>query len=379
MTSKFVLPLGLLALLAGCESPTGTEPSGSGGPGGAAPSGSGAGSSGSSVQWTSSSSGYPDPCSDPGCSGVARLSTGVVRCAVRKNGEAVCWGGKFPGNYDSVGDANPYAIPNLHDAVAASVGDTQMCFLRASGHVACLGHDSGGEVGSVPVGASTDKPTDVPGVEDAVEIAAGTSFTCARLASGKVLCWGDSRLVGAGLDQGLSGPVAVLGLDDALSLSATEDHACAAKKDGKVVCWGKNYAGQLGDGTTVDRTVRVTVRGVSGAVAVSAGFDGGCARLVTNRVLCWGDPISVDPKTASLPGVGGIDDALAVSGGSSLGCILRPVGVVDCWHDQNGDVTHPSFEAPAFDVAVGTNGTFAALTNGTVWSGGSTPTLVKGL
>jgi hypothetical protein len=379
MTSRTLFALALAGLLTGCESFPGAQPSGGGGSGGAATSGSGSETSGSGVQWTSSSSGYPDPCSDAECSGIARLSTGVVRCAVRKNGEAVCWGGTFPGTYDSVGDANPYPIPDLHDAVAASVGDTQMCFLRASGRVACLGYNADGEVGSVPFGTSTETPIDVPGVEDAVEIAAGTLFTCARLASGKVLCWGDGRLVGAGLVQGISGPVAVLGLDDALSLSAMAGHACAAKKNGKVVCWGKNYGGQLGDGTTLDSTVRVTVHGVSGAVAVSAGWNGGCARLVTNRVLCWGDQISVDPKTASLPGVGGIDDALAVSGGAGLGCILRPGGVVDCWRDQNGEVTQPSFEAPAFDVAVGTNGAFAALTNGTVWSGGSTPTLVKGL
>ncbi len=367
MTSTSLLPFAFLALLAGCTTVT-TEPSSSSGAG-----------AGGALQWTSSSSGYPDPCSDPGCSGVARLSTGIVRCAVRKNGEAVCWGGKFPGSYDGVGDANPYAIPDLHDAVAAAVGITQMCFLRASGRVACLGNNASGEVGSEPLGVSIETLTDVAGVEDVVEIAAGTSFTCARLASGKVLCWGDGRLVGAGLDNGTSGPVAVVGLDDALSLSAIDDHACAAKKDGKVVCWGKNYAGQLGDGTTVDGAVHVTVRGVSGAVAVSTGWDGGCARLITNRVLCWGDQISVDPKTASLPSVGGIDDALEVSGGGGLGCLLRPGGDVVCWQDQSGKTRHPSFQAPAFDVAIGTNGPFAALTNGTVWSGGSTPTLVKGL
>jgi hypothetical protein len=225
MTTRDLLPLALSVLVAGCGSVAVIEPSG--GAGGGSPSGSGSGSGsgvGGELPGGSSSTGYPAPCSGPECTGVARLSTGVVRCAVRKNGDAACWGGKFPGNYDSAGDADPYAIPALHDAVAAAVGQSQMCFLRASGRVACLGFNSIGEVGSAPLGQTTTTPLDVPGVEDAVEIAAGTSFTCARLASGKVLCWGDAKLLGANLDETFSAPIAVVGLDDALSLSASADH-----------------------------------------------------------------------------------------------------------------------------------------------------------
>ena len=36
-------------------------------------------------------------------------------------------------------------------------------------------------------------------------------------------------------------------------------HACAARTDGTLWCWGYNPAGQLGDGTTVNRSAPTQV------------------------------------------------------------------------------------------------------------------------
>lgn len=49
------------------------------------------------------------------------------------------------------------------------------------------------------------------------------------------------------------------------------DHTMILKTDGTLLATGGNYAGQLGDGTTVDRSVPVAV--MSGVKAVSAGFE----------------------------------------------------------------------------------------------------------
>jgi hypothetical protein len=55
-----------------------------------------------------------------------------------------------------------------------------------------------------------------------------------------------------------------------------------------VVCWGNNSAGQLGDGTQVDRGTPVTVQGISSAVEVATGGVFTCARTAAGDAKCWG-------------------------------------------------------------------------------------------
>jgi alpha-tubulin suppressor-like RCC1 family protein len=51
--------------------------------------------------------------------------------------------------------------------------------------------------------------------------------------------------------------VAVSGISTAVELTAGFNHTCARLSDGTLRCWGYNGNGQLGDGTTTNRTTPV--------------------------------------------------------------------------------------------------------------------------
>jgi alpha-tubulin suppressor-like RCC1 family protein len=49
-----------------------------------------------------------------------------------------------------------------------------------------------------------------------------------------------------------------------LSASAGNNYTCAVKSTGAARCWGRNHRGQLGDGTTHDRSRATQVAGLPG-------------------------------------------------------------------------------------------------------------------
>jgi alpha-tubulin suppressor-like RCC1 family protein len=92
-------------------------------------------------------------------------------------------------------------------------------------------------------------------------VGVGFSTIFALMDSGTVKCWGKnfSGEVGDGTNVDKSRPVAVAGISDAFAISVGTGHACALIVGGAVKCWGSNGYGQLGDGTSQDRSRPVSV------------------------------------------------------------------------------------------------------------------------
>ncbi len=166
-----------------------------------------------------------------------------------------------------------------------ALGDRFGCALRGNGSVWCWGDNTHGELGvgdtldAMP--ATTARPVVFSGAA-AVEIAAGTTFACARTASGVVACWGDNARGQLGGSQLPLSRTIVVVAQDATAVSAAGDHGCAIVAGGSVVCWGRGSAEQTGSGPT-----SVTPTGIVGASVIASGPQSDCA-LAGTTVSCWG-------------------------------------------------------------------------------------------
>jgi len=84
--------------------------------------------------------------------------------------------------------------------------------------------------------------------------------TCGLTAEGAAYCWGDNDYgeVGNGTtgpNRGVTLPAPVAGGLVFASLAPGSFHTCGLTAAHAVYCWGYNFYGQLGDGTTTDRSV----------------------------------------------------------------------------------------------------------------------------
>jgi len=136
-----------------------------------------------------------------------------------------------------------------------------------------------------------------------VAVAAGEQHTCAVLDDGSAWCWGDNRRgqLGDGTSIDRSTPTRVVGpggtgqLSGVVAITAGSEHTCAVTSSGAVYCWGQNRNGQLGIGTKKSQSSPVQVDGVGGTgsllgvVEVDAGGNHTCARFTGGTAACWGD------------------------------------------------------------------------------------------
>ena len=262
------------------------------------------------------------------------------------------------------------------------------CYLDAGGGLWCWGSNDSGDIGD-GTKIRANAPVQVPGLSSGVKsIALGEGHGCAVNSAGGVVCWGFNQYgeVGDGTTTHRASPVQVSGLTSGVaSVSAFGWHTCALKTTGAVVCWGRNDYGQLGDGSSTNRTTPVQVSGLTSGVAnVSVAETHTCVLLSgTGAVKCWGNNAAgqlgdgtktkrLVPTTATQPG----SSVTALSAGGDQTCAVK-AGGLRCWGSNvygqlgNGTTTSSAtavqvsgLTTGVSSVAVGVSHACALLTSG---------------
>ncbi len=187
----------------------------------------------------------------------------------------------------------------------------------------------------------------------------------------------------------------VSGLTGVTAVDAGGFHVLAIMPDTTVRAWGYNYFGQLGDGTTVNRSVPVAVSGLSGVKEVAGGGYHSLARKSDGTVAAWGNgyqgqlgngsntqTVTTPVQVSGLSGVLDISASSTVAGGSYHSLAVTTDGSVWAWgYNSNGQLgngtttnsyvpTRVSGLTGVTEVAAGEASSFARQPDGTVWAWG---------
>lgn len=238
-------------------------------------------------------------------------------------------------------------------AVAATSGTT--CATKGDGALYCWGFNNNGEVGD---GTTTERhvPTKSGSAKDWAKLSGGASGThfCGIKAGGGLWCWGrnaDGQL-GIGSTVNKSSPM-MAGRDvDWESVAAGGSHTCAVKKGGALYCWGLNDNGQLGIGSNVGKTSPTQVGTDTDWASVTAGGTHTCAVKTGGAAFCWGSNSTgqlgdnTNDDRSSPTRVVSDQVWASVAAGGVHTCALTVAGASYCWgFNNNGQLGDGSIQS----------------------------------
>lgn len=264
-------------------------------------------------------------------------STGTL--AVTANGNLLCTGVV---NGACSGTATPVIVAGISDAVDVGVGSGHACYRKQSGQVACFGMNGSGQLGNGTTSSSTlAAPGSTVALSNVSKLAVGGMHTCALLNDQTIRCWGEnsSGQLGDGTTTNRSAPVAVSGGFTAIRIAASYFSTCVVNWNNRVFCWGSAAQGALGNNSTLNATnPSGPLTGPSPAVDVVMGAFHGCARTAAGALWCWGynsngqigDGTTANKPMPVLVSVGGEASQLALNYYSTCALV---VGVPKCWGD----------------------------------------------
>jgi alpha-tubulin suppressor-like RCC1 family protein len=225
-----------------------------------------------------------------------QVSAGAFHtCGVTTGKRLYCWG---ENTYGQLGDGttthrlSPVAVSTRGRFRQVSAGGGHTCAVTMSHKAFCWGSNSSGKLGDGSTIETRLSPVAVAGGLHFQHVSAGYYQSCGLTTGARTFCWGYGLLGAIGDGQRLdrSTPTAVAGGLSFTGLSVGVYHVCAQTTDQRGYCWGYNGGGELGDGnvgnvSTEPAAIATDLR----FTQVSAGSLHSCGQTEVGQAYCWGD------------------------------------------------------------------------------------------
>ncbi|MFF2531476.1 OmpL47-type beta-barrel domain-containing protein [Brevibacillus sp. NPDC058079] len=193
---------------------------------------------------------------------IAIAAGGHHTLALKSDGTVWTWGYNRNGQLGDGTDVDkfiPLKVSGLTNVTKISGIGFSSVALKSDGTVWTWGSNSEGDLGD---GTTIHRytPVKVSGLTNVIAIDSNNGHTVALKSDGTVWSWGgnSNKQMGNGSTEAYSAiPVQASGLNNVVDIRAGSFHSLALKADGTVWSWGWNSNGQLGDATTTAKSFPV--------------------------------------------------------------------------------------------------------------------------
>jgi alpha-tubulin suppressor-like RCC1 family protein len=246
----------------------------------------------------------------------ARVAAGAFHSlATTKTGDVHVWGFNFHHALGSPFDAHvnwttgqvdslaffdkPIAHPQLKKARSVAAGEAHSVVLFMNGIVAAFGKNDHGQTGQSMDEPVTEEPkvvvfpsqgSSLAAQGIGVAVAAGFDHSLLLDKNGKVWAWGGnaSGQLGDGTTTDRSKPEQVGGLNNIRAIAAGDGFSLALDSAGNVWSWGNNVLGQLGDGSRIGKYTPSKVTRIDAVQGIVAGGSHAMAVRADGSLWTWG-------------------------------------------------------------------------------------------
>jgi alpha-tubulin suppressor-like RCC1 family protein len=289
-----------------------------------------------------------------------------------RDGDVFTWGS---GVFGRLGHGNmdrqlvPKRVEGFTNVMDIAAGGYHSMAVGGGGAVYTWGWNNHGQLGLGDHGHGTQRnvPTEVPGVEGAVAVAAGSYHSFALSRDGTVMACGMNGhgQLGLGDTDDRDTFTMVVGLRGVVDIDAGRFHSIAVTAEGGLYTWGEGQA--IGHGGNDDTQFLVPTKvtgggiGEAAVVQVAAGWSNSMALTATDELYAWGQGESGQlghggKENLAVPRVvGGIGEiVVGMSGGLYHSLVTTAEGRVLAF-GSNGDVQEEDsdgeeLEEPVFVV-----------------------------